>query len=146
MPRLRELSIKQKRFVAKLVETGRPVEAALSSYDTSDRKVASSIAHDLLDKPNVQEELQRALKKTGATLESIIDNVSRIAHETDIRPSADTVLKANEHLLKLYNAYPERVSKQYSYSIRQNLTEKSFSELIELNKQKQAEIEKILNS
>lgn len=146
MPKLKRLSLKQQRFVKKYVETGKPMEAALDAYDTTNRKTASSLAQQNLDKPLIQQELAKALSKAGATLESIVDNVTNIANETDIRPSADTVLKANQDLLKLYNAYPEKTSKHLSYSVKQNLTEKSFSELIELHKKQTKELEDILNS
>ena len=146
MPRLNQPSLKQVQFVKKLVEIGKPTEAVMQSFDVTKRKNAASLAHQLLEQPQVQELLQKALFKAGATLEQIVNNVAGIANETDIRPSADTVLKANEHLLRLYNAYPERVQKIQSFNIKTNLTEKSFQDLIDLHKQKSSEIEEILNS
>ena len=147
MPRLKRLSLKQKKFVKKYIESGgNATEAGLEAYNVKNRKSAQAVAYQTLDKPQVQEALELALKKNGITLDSITGEVATLAFEKDVRPTADTKLKASIELLKLLNAYPERVQKHLSYSVRQNLTEKNFSELIELHKEKSKEIEDILNS
>lgn len=147
MPKLKRLSLKQRKFVQALIKhRGNMTEAAFEAYDTKSRKSAQPLGYQTMENPLVQEELERVLKKNGITVDAVTQNVSNIANEKDIRPSAETVLKANVELLKLLKAYPEKTTKHLSYSIKQNLGEKSFSELIELNKQKQEEIDKIMNS
>lgn len=146
MPRLKRPSVKQRKFVQALVKTGNATEAALAAYNTKDRATAQNIGSQNLDKPEVQAELEKALAKNNITLENVTDSVNKLATQEPYKVSGDTVLKANIELLKLLKAYPEKTSRHISQSIRVNLSQKNFSELIELNKQKQAEIEEILNS
>lgn len=147
MPINSGLTIKEKKFAQSYVANGgNGTEAALTAYNTKKRQNAKQIAMRVLKREDVREEVQRILDKSQTPLKRAIDNISRLANETDVRPSADTVLKANQDILKLYSAYPEKVNKQISYSAKISYSEKNFDELIKLHKDKTEEIEAIINS
>ena len=147
MPRLKRPSIKQKKFVSGLLKTGNGTEAALAAYNTKDRKTAQVIAYQNMNKPEVMAEVDKALKKNNITLEGQTERLKEIA--VDWMPdkiSSDTVLKANIELLKLLKAYPDRVMKHESRSIKVNFNSKDYKDLLELNKEKQSEIADIIDT
>ena len=144
MRKVRKASIKQKKFVQALVKTGNATDAVLASYNTTNRKSAQVLGSQNLDKPEVQAELEKALAKNNITLDKVTGNINNLANEQPYKPSSDVILKSNIELLKLMKAYPERVNKSVSYSIKQNVSNKSFSELIEHHKQRRLEIDEII--
>jgi len=146
MPKLKRLSLKQKKFINNYLKTGNAPEAALEAYDTKNRPSAQALGAQTLDLPEVQSEIDKALEKNGITLDKVTDRVQQMASWSPDKVSSDTVLKANIELLKLLKAYPDKVQKHDTRSIKINLNSKDFKELIQLHKDKSSEIEDILNS
>ena len=146
MPRLKRLSLKQRSFIRKYIQTGNATEAAFQSYSTKDRKTAQNIGSQNLDKPEIQDALEEALKKNNITLENVTSEVADLAFTKDVRPTVETKLRANVELLKLLKAYPEKINRSYSVSIKSQLASKDFKELLELHKQKTQELHDIINS
>lgn len=147
MPRLKRLSLKQKKFLSYYLKTGNSTESALQAYNVKSRRNAKVLAYQTLDQPIVQDALTNALKKNNVTLEGQTDRLKEIANDWQPdKVSSDTVLKANIELLKLLKAYPDRVQKHESKKTILNLNSKNFDDLIKLHKQSSKEIEDIIGS
>ncbi len=58
-----KLTKKQKEFVKEYAKTGNGTKSALKVYDTNDESTASSIAHENLRKPEIQQALQTIADK-----------------------------------------------------------------------------------
>ena len=69
----KELTLKQKKFLKVYFETGNATKAALESYDTTDRNVASQIGSENLVK--LRDVLQYQMMKKGLDLNWIVDKV-----------------------------------------------------------------------
>src|SRR3990167_9620300 len=140
MPKLKRLSVKEKKFVSKVVKTGNGTQSALEVYDTKDRKVAQVIASQNMSKPHIIEEIDKVLKKNNITLEGTTNRLQEIADDwMPDKISSDTVLKANIELLKLMKAYPDKIQRHESKSIRIQLNDKNYKDLIDLHKAKSQE-------
>lgn len=146
MPRLKRLSLKQRSFIKKYIQTGNATEEALQSYSTKKRGNAQTLGSQTLDIPAVQDALEQALKKNNITLDNVTSEVADLAFTKDVRPTVETKLRANVELLKLLKAYPEKINRSYSVSIKTQLATKDFKELLELHKQKTQELHDIINS
>lgn len=59
-----DLTKKQKEFVKEYIDTGNGTQAALKVYDTDSPRVAASIAHENLTKPDIVNAIQDALPDT----------------------------------------------------------------------------------
>lgn len=57
----RRLTIKQRRFINKTLQTGNATQAALEVYDVKSQKVAKDLAAENLSKPAIREQIERAL-------------------------------------------------------------------------------------
>lgn len=53
---------KQQIFIDEYVATGNGTKAALKAYDTEDNMTAASIANENLNKPYIEDEIQKRLK------------------------------------------------------------------------------------
>lgn len=95
------MTLKQKLFIKTYLESFNATEAAFTVYKVNDRNVAGVIGYENLRKPKIQEEIQRLLTAGGLDLESVIQNLARIANAKVDRVSGETKLKANLELLKL---------------------------------------------
>lgn len=128
-----KLTPKQTKFVKIITEqiatTGdyNASAAALQSYDTTPQ-VAASLASENLSKPNIQEAVEAALVKNGLTLDFIADKIKRIAIVEPEKVSGDTVLRANETLLKLYGAFPGSKHTNLNLNIKGKMKDLSFQE------------------
>ena len=138
-------TLKQERFVAEYIKNnGNGTQAALKVYDTTKPDVAHAIASENLQKPTVREQLDKALAKERAKLDSVIENVVNIAAEKPIKgyTGAD-ILEANKTLLKVHGVLTDR-KVTTTYNVTAELSQKSLHDLIELRKQKSRETESIL--
>lgn len=101
---MRSLTIKQRRFVKRTLETGNPTRAAMDVYDASNRASASAIASENLRKLNVREAIEEGLASEGLTpgyifgkLKGVLDRGSEAkATAGDAVSAARTLLKAHE--------------------------------------------------
>lgn len=120
----KKLTGKQLAFVKRIVEGQSATQAVLATYNTKDKRVAASIAHENLNKPDIKEALEEALSSQGLSLSTIVSNIGDLARSKPEKISAETKLKANIELLKLMGAYPDKRSTPTSsyYSKIQSLT------------------------
>jgi len=146
MPRLKRPSLKQRKFAIDYVKTGNATQAALNNYDTTNRKTAQRIGSQNLEKPEVQNLLEEALKKSNITFDRVLDSFNDMAEREPDKISSDTVLKANIERAKLLKMYPERVQKYESKSISVNINSKTYDDLITMNREKQQEITDIIGT
>lgn len=76
----RKLTGKQQAFVTEYVKGKRNgTKAALQAYETADPTVASSIATENLNKPYIQQAIDNALLKAGATPEFAVNQLYEVA-------------------------------------------------------------------
>lgn len=59
------MTIKQKLFVQKYLESGNGTQAALEAYNTNDTNTAAAIASENLTKPKVIKEIKGGLERKG---------------------------------------------------------------------------------
>lgn len=73
-----QLTLKQRRFIARYLETGSATEAAFEAYGVKNRDVAASIGSENLRKPNIKRVIQYALEVAGLTDEYIALSLKKI--------------------------------------------------------------------
>ena len=66
------LTIKESKFIKKLIETGNATTAAESSYNVKDRACARHIAAQKLKIPRIKEALNKAFVKHNLTPDTIV--------------------------------------------------------------------------
>lgn len=106
MGRIKELSIKEKKFVHEYVKSeGNGTQAALKAYDTEDYSTASAIASENLEKPKIKKAIEEALVKLDITPEKILKRFDRLAEkQEETNPMA--AIRANENLAQIAELYP----------------------------------------
>lgn len=119
-------------------------EAALQVYNTTSRKSASVIASNNLGIVSVREKIEQALSSQGLSLSIITNNLGNLANSKPEKVSGDTVLKANVELLKLYGAYPDKKSFQFSYSAKEKIENMSYKEAREELAKLDADLKELL--
>ena len=72
------LTLKQRKFIAKYLETGSATEAAFEAYGTKNRNVAASIGSENLRKPNIKRVIQYALEAAGITDDYLAMSLKKI--------------------------------------------------------------------
>ena len=141
------MTLKQKLFTKKYLETGNGTQAVLEAYNTHDPNTAAVIASENLNKPKVIEEIYKVLDRTGLSLEQVSGSVGDILQRgAETKVTGDNILRAAEMLYKLHGVYPIQKSAHFRLNVRQELEKKSFNELIDLKRQKSQEIDEILAS
>lgn len=96
----KKLTIKQAKFVKAYVENdGNGTKAALQTYDTDKPEVANAISSENLQKPSIQEAIEKAMVKLNITPELIIKPVSEALNHEDL----DMRLKGHDRAMKVYN-------------------------------------------
>ena len=124
----RRLSIKQKKFINKYIETSNGTQSALQAYDTKDPRVAQTIASENLSKPIIIQTIEEKLRAQDITVETITKNVNALASKEPEKVSAETILKANVELLKLLNAYPDKKSYRIGLSMSGKIKDLTYLE------------------
>ena len=141
----KRITLKQRVFIQKYLESGNGTQSALEAYDTNDPEVASVIASENLTKPNIKDEIQRVLSSKGLTLQDITSKLGTIANEKDIRPTASDSIRALDILLKLHNAYPTQKTQHTNVNIRTDLNKQDFKDLLNDYNRIDSEIKEVLN-
>ena len=59
----RKLTIKQRKFIDRVVETGNATESASQVYDVKNRNSANAIGAENLAKPSIKDEIEDRLRK-----------------------------------------------------------------------------------
>lgn len=75
MGRRKGITIKERKFVKKYVESGNAADAAMLSYNTNKRENAKSLGKQVLDRPIVKEYLKQILDRKGLSLEDLTDKM-----------------------------------------------------------------------
>lgn len=75
MPKVRGITLKQKRFADKYMETGNGAQAALAAYNTTDQDTAKSIACENLTKPYIQDYIKEKLKIEDLNVSFVVENL-----------------------------------------------------------------------
>lgn len=128
------LTPKQQKFtnivLKQIADTGEVngTEAAAQTYPVKNRKTASAIGAENLNKPAIKEQIEIALNKQGLTPDLLLSNIGKIATAEPEKVTGETVLKSNIELLKLLGAYPEKNGGKFSFTVKQNVQNFSFSE------------------
>ena len=110
----KRLTTKQRKFVNAIAETGHGVESAKRAYDIGSKggsktpeqafKTASAIASENLDKPIIQEALDKLLEKLNFTKNDRIKILAEIANkQEDSRNRIGAIKEAN----RMTGAYPD---------------------------------------
>lgn len=114
-------------------------QVGLKTFNTTNPDSARVMASQELHKPLIQESIQEVLNRNGITLDKVTQNIAFLANSTPEKVSAETMLKANVEYLKLFNAYPDKKSYQFSLSMKGQVKDLGYSEakkqLDELNAQ-----------
>lgn len=101
------LTPKQNQFKNKVIEQIKAgknpngTEAAIQTYDTTDRNTANAIASENLANPIIRKSIKDELEAIGLSREKLIGNLGKIATIPVTKASADTIVKINLELLKL---------------------------------------------
>lgn len=126
------LTLKQRKFVNKLLETRNGTQAALDAYDVVNPNVAKVIASENLTKPNVKRAIELALERVGLN----DDYISELLKEATVsglgqKSTNSDSLRGIEMVLKLKGAFPAAVQKSAHLRVetRQDLAKKSYSEI-----------------
>ncbi|MDA2924115.1 terminase small subunit [Acidobacteria bacterium AH-259-L09] len=149
---MRKPTPKQQHFIEAYIRNGgNGTQAALEAYDTN-YATARVIGSENLTKPNVQNELQRALRKHDVSLNRAVkrlsdslDAVDPVLYDDDgnvkiSKPAHGIRLQASREVFKLSGAYP-RESKQHQHA---HLHLALINELAQLDMSEIDEIEKEL--
>lgn len=78
-----KLSGKQRKFVSAYIKKPNATEAAMQAYDASNRKVAQNIGSENLSKPIIQQAIDAALLKVGATPEFAVNQLYTVAQQDE---------------------------------------------------------------
>ena len=143
------ITLKQKKFVKKYVETGKGTQAALETYNTASSNVAANIASENLRKPKVIEEKNRMLKRKGLSVEQVSESVGEVLRRgVETKVTGDNVLRAAEMVYKLHGAFPAQKSAHlrldFKEERRRKLENMSIQQLEEENERLTKEIEEIM--
>lgn len=141
------MTLKQKKFIKKYIETGNGTQAALEAYDTTDPDTAAVIASENLIKPKVVEEITRVLNRKGLSLEQVSESVGNIIRNgPQTKITGDNVLRAAEMAFKLHNAFPAEKSTHVRVNLKAELSKMSYSELLESYRKRDKEIKELMDA
>ena len=133
MPRLSRPSPKMRKFVkAYLDGSTRPEAIAIAGYSHKDSRAAHVIAHDLLKKPMVQEEIEQVLIRRGLSTDYIASNLEKIINagvERTETATADSALRGLDMLARMHDLYPSERKVSDNRSITYNYNNMSLDQL-----------------
>lgn len=132
---MRELTIKQKKFVKDLAKHGNQTRAYLNAYETTSRKTASVEGSRLLAKPSVGNAVLQELQRQELTDELIVGSIKKnMLMGEGVKATARDSLRAAELLLRLKDAFPPKKRQSASVSVNYDYSQMSKAELLELHK------------
>lgn len=102
---MKALTKKQKGFVNDYLETGNATLAAMQNYDVLDDATARSIGSENLTKPNIRDEVDKALKRNNINADWIVSQ-----HKGIVEHSSNDMAKTRnlEDLGQIADIYPNR--------------------------------------
>ncbi len=145
MPRLKRLSQKQKGFCKTFIENrGNATEAALANYNCSNRKMATVLGSLNLDKPMIQNEIERLMEEKNITDDlmmgklkegmdaNVVSQFRGEANETEIA-DYDKRFKWWEAAAKIKNYFPaqETINKNFNVDLQlETMPKEKFADLL----------------
>lgn len=100
----KELTIKEKTFVAEMVKTkGNKTQSALAAYNT-DKANAPSIGYENSNKPHIRKAIDQAFKSLNITPKKILKRFDKEAEQAD---NSMARIRANENLADIADMYPK---------------------------------------
>lgn len=140
------MTLKQKLFVKKYVETGNGTQAALEAYNTTSSSVAANIASENLRKPKVLEEITTILDRQGLSLTEVSESVGNIIRKgPQTKITGDNVIRAAELAFRLHNAFPAEKSLHVRMDLRRELEKMNYQQLKEAYRERDIQIQELLN-
>ena len=145
MPRLKRLSFKQKGFCKTFVENkGNATDAAEKNYNVKNRKMATVLGSLNLDKPMIQNEIERLMEEKEITDGLLFDKLKEgmeakvvssyqgESTESEI-PDYDKRFKWWDAAAKIKNLYPaqETINKNFNLDVQlENMPKEQFVDLL----------------
>lgn len=131
-----KLTLKQSKFVQKLVETNNGTEAAVQTYDVKNRNVASGIAFENLRKPNIQQAIRQSLEAKGLNTESIAEYLkTAIVSGLGQRATNADALRGIDIYARLTGAYESyRIEQSYKVKVKKMSDKELVTEFEETRK------------
>ena len=127
------LTEKQQKFITEYIRTGSGTRAVMNSYNTTNRRSATAIAHNNLDNTLVRQEIITQLEKKGTNLTNkrIFKDLSEIIEFSKYRKATTAdALRAIEMVLRLKDLFPAERKAIAKLSYRAELTNKNRDELL----------------
>ena len=127
-------TFKQKRFAQEYVRNGgNGVKAAQKVYNSHSYDGAKAIAVQNMDKPMVQNEIEKNLVKAGLSSETLGSKLATVIDTgLGVKATNKDALAGIITAYKLLNAFPEKISKRLTVAVsRKELIRKDITELKE---------------
>lgn len=107
-------------------------EAAMQTYDLTNRNTAKSLGSELMTKPDIREQIDAALEEHGISPSSVLKNIGKLAVVEPAKVTGETILKSNIELAKLLGMYPGKKSSSINVTLKGRLGTSSFKEAKEM--------------
>lgn len=134
MPKGDKPTPKEKLFAKKYIENNfNGTQAVLDVYNTKKRSNAKSISYQNLQKPVVQEEINKLLDKAGLSLNEL-NAYTKNSIEMNMKygkPSQAVAATLIQHAYKLHNALPKNTKVSIKHTVIESLTRKDYKEVTE---------------
>jgi phage terminase small subunit len=105
MPKKKDLTIKQKMFVAEYIKNkGNGAQAVLKSYNTTDLDTAKSMAAENLAKPYLRQKIEEALISLDLTPEYTLKGFK---NQAEYGEDGMTKIRALENIADIQDLYPK---------------------------------------
>lgn len=118
--------------------------AAMEVYNPKNRGTAKTIGYEVMSKPHVKEEIQRALESEGLTASKIIKNIGNMANATPDSYPANVVLKSNQDLLRIMGGYPDSKKPNISLNLTAKIKNMGYDEAKVLYDQLNSEVNELI--
>ncbi len=125
------LTQKENAFKNKILEqitTGKVVnatKAALEVYDTTDPKVAGDIGSTNLAKPEIKEQIEKALEDNGVSPSFIVEELKKMA-TVEAKITGDVKLRSLMEFAKVLGMYPDKKSMHLNLNLKGKVGTMSF--------------------
>ena|SRR2546429_861275 len=125
-------TLKQREFVREYVKSGNGTQAAIAAYDTKDPLIASTIANQNLNKPQVQQLLEQALIEAGLTDSEIAGSLRKVVQKglDSEKVTASDALKSLDMVLRIKGGYAATKQVHAKLDLNKLYSEMPYNEVI----------------
>jgi phage terminase small subunit len=106
MPKKKELTVKEKKFIKEYVKEGNGTQAVLKAGYQTTPEVARSIASENLAKPHIKERIERALANLDLSPDYTLNGFKEL-HETTKKKNPMASIRALENIASVQDLYPK---------------------------------------